>query len=78
MTGSTGNSRDRAGNSGISWDLMGFGGSDGIARNGAGRVDPRGRLSAGVLKGGISRDSRAEFPAISKDFRPAKPSRNSK
>ena len=26
MTGSTGNSRDRAGNSGISWDLMGFGG----------------------------------------------------
>ena len=31
-----------------------------------------------MLTGGISRDSRAESPAISKDFRPAKPSRNSK
>ena len=68
-------SRDRAGNSGISWDLMGFGGSDGITRDGASRVDPPWRSLRPGAHGGISGDPRAESPAISKDFRPAKPSR---
>ena len=75
MTGSTGNSRGRAGNSGISWDLMGFGG---IGRYYTGWDQPSRppwRSLRPGAHGGISGDPRAESPAISKDFRPAKPSR---
>ena len=48
----------------MEWDLMGFGG---IGRHCSEWGQPsrlRGRLSARVLKGGMSRDSRAESPAI--------------
>ena len=44
MTGSAGNSRDRAGNNGISWDLVG---SNAIARDGPGKHRP-----SDILRGG--------------------------
>ena len=70
--------RELAGSGRKFWDLVG---SDGIwwdraALPGMGPAEstPWTSLRPGA-QGGISRDSRAEFPAISKDFRPAKPSR---